>query len=359
MKFSVLILATLIFLCFSMRALAETVERIVAVVNDDIITSTDVDKYAARLKTGGLADDLLIPDEATKQALLKDRTKLLETMINAKVIDSEVKKQNLSVPIERVEQEIRKVAKNNNVSREELKSALLERGIPFSDYQDFIKTGLERQGLVEKAIASRIKISEDDVISAYAAKTGSAEQQAFEYTLAHIYFDSSKGGARAARLRADDAFAKLKSGIPFEREAADASEDPGYEQGGLLGVFKTGELKKDLESAVYKLQVGETTNVIPATGGFEIVKVLKKKLIPDPRTEKDREKIRAELYETAFKKQLHDWLAQLRTDAFVRINDAKSAAPTTAITVISPVALVTPPKATPPPVATPAAQPTK
>lgn len=316
-----LIVAGLLVASFgSSLAKAETVERIVAVVNDEIITQTDVERYAARLKTGGLADDLLIPDEATKDSLLKDREKLLQTMINAKVIDSEVKKQNLSVPVERVEQEIRKVAKNNNVSRDQLKDALKERGIAFSDYQDFIKTGLERQSLVEKAIASRIKISEDDVMQAYVAKSGASDAQAFEYTLAHIYFDSSKGGAKAARERADQALTKLKSGTAFEREAADASEDPAFEQGGMLGVFKTGELQKDLETNVQKLSVGENTSVIPANGGFQIVKVLKKRLIPDPRTEKEREKIRGELYEQSFKKQLKDWLDQLRQDAFVRMN---------------------------------------
>jgi peptidyl-prolyl cis-trans isomerase SurA len=346
MKLLSALLLSLVAVC----ATAETVERIVAVVNDEIITTTDVEKYAARLKTGGLADDLLIPDDTTKQALLKDREKLLQTMINAKVIDSEVKKQNLSVPIERVEQEIRKVAKNNGVSRDELKSALAERGIPFSDYQDFIKTGLERQSLVEKAIASRIKISEDDVMNAWAAKHGGTEEQAFEYTLAHIYFDSSKaGGAKASRQRADEALAKLKSGVPWDREAADASEDPGYEQGGLLGVFKTGELQKDLDSAIMKLQPGEFTNVIPASGGYEIVKVVKKKIIPDPRTEKEREGIRQQLYETAFKKQLHDWLEQLRTDAFVRINQPNAPVANTAVTVVSPSSGPASPKATPDP----------
>ncbi len=318
--FSTVLIFTAALLAPVVSAHAETVERIVAVVNDEIITQTDLDRYSVRLKTGGLADDLLIPDEAAKDAILKDREKLLQTMVNAKVIDSEVKKQGLSVPIERVEQEIRKVAKNNGVSRDELKAALQERGIAFSDYQDFIKTGLERQALVEKAIASRIKISEDDVIAAYTAKSGVTDQQAFEYTLAHIYFDSAKGGSKAARQRADEALGKLRSGVSFERQAADSSEDPAFEQGGLLGVFKTGELQKDLEASVQKLSPGETTNVIPANGGFQIVKVLKKRLIPDPRTEKDREKIRAELYETSFKKQLKDWLEQLRQDAFVRIN---------------------------------------
>ena len=303
-----------------LAARAETVERIVAIVNDEVIAQSDVNKYAERIRSGGLTDDLLIPDDATKQILLKDRQKLLQKMIDEKLINSEVKKQNLSVPIERVEQEIRKVAKNNNVSRDELKAALKERGIDFAEYQDFIKTGLERQGLVEKGITSRIKISEDDVMAQYAAEHGSAAEQAFEYTLAYMYFSSSKTGASTAKLRAQDALSKLKGGADFEKLAAEVSEDPNFEPGALLGVFKTGELQKDLEAAVQKMAAGEWTGVIPASGGFQIVKVAKKKIIADPRTEKDRERIRSVMYEKAFKKQLANWLEQLHQDAFIRIN---------------------------------------
>lgn len=309
--------------CIAGIANAETVERIVAIVNDEVITQTDINRYADRLKSGGLTDDLLIPDDATKQALIKDRSKLLQKMIDEKLIDSEVKKQNLSVPIEKVEQQIRTVAKNNGVSRDELKNALADRGIPFSEYQDFIKTGLERQGLVEKSITSRIKISEDDVMAQYAADKGANSEQAYEYTLSHIYFSSTKGGAPAAQSRANEAIAKLKGGAAFEKLAGEVSEDPAFEQGGVLGVFKTGELQKELENAVQKLQVGEFTNTLPTAGGYHIVKVVKKKIIADPRTEKDRERIRNELYEKAFKRQLTSWLEQLRQDAFIRINDPK------------------------------------
>ncbi len=301
-------------------AFAETVERIVAIVNDEIITTSDLDKYAQRIKTGGMTDDLLIPDEATKQTLLKDREKLLQKMIDEKIIDSEVKKQNLSVPIERVEQEIRSVAKRNNLTRDQLRDAIRERGIEFSQYQDFIKTGLERQSLVEKAIASRIKISEDDVMAAYLQENGGADSQAFEYTLARIFFDSKKGGAPAAKLRAEQTLQRLRSGTPFDRLAAEVSEDPNFEQGGLFGVFKTGELNKSLESSVAKLNAGENTGVLATDGGFQILAVTKKRVIPDPRTEEARAKLRGVLYERAFKKQLQNWLDQLRAEAFIRIN---------------------------------------
>lgn len=316
---AVSLLTVLVFVNGSV-AFAETVERVVAIVNDEIITSSDLDKFAARIKTGGLTDDLLIPDEASKQTLLKDREKLLQKMIEEKIIDSEVKKQNLTVPIERVEQEIRTVAKRNNLSRDELRAAIRERGIEFSQYQDFIKTGLERQSLVEKAIASRIKISEDDVMAAYMQENGGSEAQAFEFTLARIFFDSKKGGSSAAKTRAEQALQRLRSGIAFDRLAAEVSEDPNFEQGGNFGSFKTGELNKALENSIVKLNAGENTGVLATDGGFQILSVTKKRVIPDPRTEEARAKLRGVLYERAFKKQLQNWLDQLRSEAFIRIN---------------------------------------
>ena len=300
---------------------AEVVERIVAIVNDDIITQTDLAKYAARLKSGGLNDELLIPDEATRAAVLADHNKLLNKLIDEKILDSEVKKQNLSIPIERVEQEIRSIAKRNNISRDELKSAIQERGIEFSQYQDFIKTGLERQGLIEKAVTSKIKISEDDVLAAYLAHHPEDKNQAYEYSLAHIYFLSQRGGPEAARNRAEEAYKKLQEGGNFEKLASEYSEDPAFEAGGLLGVFKTGEVNADLEGSIAKLNAGEYTPVLSTRDGYHIVKVLKKKLITDPRTEKEREKIRAELYTKSYKKQFQSWMDQLHQDAFIRIND--------------------------------------
>lgn len=299
---------------------AETVERLVAIVNDEIITQSDISAYVERLKTGGLVDDMLVPDDASRQILIKDRDKLLQKIVEERVIDSEVKKQGLTVPIEKVEAEIRTIAKKNNVSRDELKAALLERSVTFSQYQDFIKTGLERQGLIERAITSRIKISEDDVMAAYSLAHGKSETQTFETTLSQIYFQSEKGGPAAAKARAEKSFQQLRDGANFEKIAAESSEDPGFEQGGVLGSFKPGELQKDLETVVQKLNVGEHSSVLATRGGFHIVKVNKKRPIADPRTEKDRERIRGQLYESAYKKQFHSWLEQLRQDAFVRIN---------------------------------------
>ena len=302
------------------NAQAEVVDRILAIVNDDIITQSDVVEFERRLKNGGLVDDQLVPDEATKQALLKDSAKLLQKVIDSRIIDSEVKKQGLSVPFERVEQEIRNIARRNNMSRDDLKNALQEKGIIFSTYQDFIKTGLERQALVEKSVTSKIKISEDDVLAALISEGKASETQAFEYTIAHILFLNKKAGAEAAAAKAQQAHKKLKEGAAFDRVAADYSNDPDFEIGGLLGTFKSGELSKELETTVAKLSPGEWTLPLPTAGGLHIVRLVKRKLIPDPKLEKEKDRVRALLGEKLFRRQYDIWLEQLRSESFLRLN---------------------------------------
>jgi peptidyl-prolyl cis-trans isomerase SurA len=301
-------------------AQAEIIERILATVNEDIITQTDLEHYAEQLRNGGLSDDLLIPDEATKEAVLKDHAKLLQKMIDAHIIDSEVKKQNLSVPLERVEQEIRGIAKRNGISRDDLKAAVEEKGIKFSKYQDFIKTGLERQSLIEKSITSKIRISEDDVLSQYSITHNDSTDQLFEYTLEHILFLNEKGGPARARERAEFVLKKLRDGGSFEKLASEYSEDPNFTSGGMLGTFKSGEFSRELEGPVQKLAVDDISGIVQTKAGFHILKLVKKHAIPDPKSEKEKEKIRNELYEKSYKKQFQSWLEQLHQDAFIRIN---------------------------------------
>ncbi len=302
-------------------ASAELVDRIMVIVNEEIITLSDVADFETRLKTGGLVDDQLVPDDATRQALLKDRELLVKKLIDARLIDAEVKKQNLTVPFERVEQEVRSIAGRNKMQRDDLKNALLEKGINFATYQDFIKTGLERQSLVEKSVTSKIKISEDDVLAALIAEGKASDAQAFEYSIAHIYFLGNKsGGIEGARTRAAGALAKLKEGTPFDRVAADFSEDPNFDVGGDLGTVKSGELSADLEKAIAKLSPGEWTQPLPTAGGIHIVRMIRRRLIPDANLEKAKDLVRAKLGEKRFRDQYNNWLEQLRTEASIRIN---------------------------------------
>ena len=298
---------------------AKLVDKVVAVVNETPITFTDMGKFRKKLKTGGLVDDALLKlgDPAAMQ---KDDKVLLNELIDEKLIDTEVKRKNLEVTIERVEQEIRSIATNNNISRQQLQSALQAKGVTLSQYQDFIKTSLERQNLIEKEVTSKIRISDEDISSYYLAKKGPSATQIFEYSLSHILFSSKNGGDEAALARAKNAEEKLKAGQSFDKLAEQLSEDANFAKGGTLGNFKAGEMIKEIDEAVRKVPTGEFSGVIKTALGYQIIKVNKRTLISDPKLDEERENIRRVLYTEAFKRQFRLWLAQRRDESFIRIN---------------------------------------
>lgn len=303
----------------SMTASAKVVDKIVAIVNDQPITMSDVEKFRKRLATGGLVDDALMK-LIDPQNLIKDKNALLNHIVDERLIDSEVKRKSMEVTIERVEQEIRTIAKNNGISRDQLRDALKAKGVNMSQYQDFIKTSLERQGLIEREVTSKIRISDDDVSSYYLSKKGPSGAQIFEYTLSHILFNPKNGGDGGALSRARSVEDKLKSGQSFEKLAEQFSEDSNFTKGGSLGTFKAGEMTKELDEAVRKLSPGEVSGIVKTAQGYHLIKINKRTLISDPRLDDEREGIRRTLYADAFKRQFRLWLNQRRDDSFIKIN---------------------------------------
>jgi peptidyl-prolyl cis-trans isomerase SurA len=299
------------------QAHAEIIERIVAIVNDQTLLLSDIDKHRAQLAKGGMSDDLLVTDP---KAVVSDKQKLIDLMINERLIDSEVQKQNLAVTVERVEQEIETIARSNKISKAQLRQALKEQGVDFAEYQNFIKKRIERHALIERAITSKIKISDEDVAAYYLQQKGSSGKEIFQYRLAHILFVPKGGDVEAAQQRAASVLEKLNSGKSFETLASQYSEDPNFTAGGMLGSFKSGEPLPEIEKAVSGLSVNQTTGVIKTRIGFHIVKLLEKNLIPSPDFEQNKNKIQGYLSEQAFKKQFAFWLTQKRQEAFIRIN---------------------------------------
>jgi peptidyl-prolyl cis-trans isomerase SurA len=303
----------------SSLAFGEVVDRILAVVNSEIVLLSDLKTFNRKVESGGMIDDLLLFGQRS-DSLKTNRQLMLDYLINEKILDSEIKRLNLSVTIERVEQEIRDIAKKNNVSRADLMSAIKAQGMNPSDYQDFIKTRIERQSLIEQEISSKIRVSDEDVSAQYSRMNPNTTTGIYEYSLAHILFNPRKGGPQAAKERADAVLKKLRDGASFDAVAEQNSEDPNFSAGGILGVFKAGEFSPEMEKAVHSLDAGEVSEVVQTRAGFHIMKVLSKKIITDPKFEHEKERIRGQLFEKAFQKHFKNWIDGKREESFIRIN---------------------------------------
>ena len=300
-----------------MHVHAEVVEKIVAIVNDEVITQQDIETYKKQLQKGKFVDDLLMSD---KDKVLKDRAALIDHMIDEKIVDSEVKREDLSVTLEKVDQEVQKIAEGNHMTKSQLAAAVSKEGISFADYQQFIKQRLERQALIQKAISSKIKITEDEIQNYYLNHYKGGSLTGYEYSVAHILFLPKGGDKEAALSRAKSVLEKLNKGESFETLASQYSEDPNFTNGGYLGTFKSGEFLKELETAVQPLPVGEHSGIVTSKLGYHIVKLLSKKITNDPAYDAKKKEIQNALYEKAFAQQFKFWIAQKRQESFIKIN---------------------------------------
>jgi len=309
-----------IFLCLLPRpSFGAVIEHVVAIVNEEAILQSDFIQFESKVRSGAIVDDLLTDDP---KKLLNNPGALLQHMINEKIIDSEIKRKNLNISFEQVEKEINKIAKRNGISRSQLSSALKEQGTDFSEYQDFIKKRLERQALIEQTITSKIKISDEDILSYYLSqRKGTNSKDSYEFKISHIFFSADNGSLKEAEVRAKQVLGRLKKGESFEALASRYSEDPNFTTGGTLGTFKSGEFLSSMESALKKINVGQVTELVKTDAGVHILKLLDRKVIADPQLDQEKESIRQVLYQEAFKKQFTFWLEQKKREAFIRVNE--------------------------------------
>ena len=148
-----LILSTLIF----NLAQAELVEKITAIVNSEIILDSDFKLLQKKIKTSSMIDDSLV-ENGDAHSLVDNKKAQLDYLINEKILDSEVKRLNLNVTMEKVQQEIKEMAKRNNITTDEVLNAIKGQGMSVADYQAFLKTRMERQSLLEMEIISKIRV---------------------------------------------------------------------------------------------------------------------------------------------------------------------------------------------------------
>ncbi|NUM59569.1 MAG: peptidylprolyl isomerase [Bdellovibrionaceae bacterium] len=298
---------------------AELVEKIVAIVNSEIILDSDFKLLQKKIKTSSMIDDSLVETGDT-HSLVDNKKSQLDYLINEKILDSEVKRLNLNVTMEKVQQEIKEMAKRNNITTDEVLNAIKSQGMGVADYQAFLKTRMERQSLLEMEIISKIRVTEEDAFTEFLKKNPQAKNSISEYKIAHILFNTKKSGPQAAQERANLVYNRLKKGEKFEALAEQFSEDADFSQGGLLGTFKAGDFSKEIEDSIKNIDVGEVTPVMKTKQGLHIFKILEKKSVKDPKFEKEKATITSSLVEKNFKRQLKIWLQSKKDEAFIRVN---------------------------------------
>jgi peptidyl-prolyl cis-trans isomerase SurA len=315
-------LCILAFALVSASLSAQTiVEEIIARVNDGIITRSDLqrsrDQLQQDIKQGRSSN--------TNEDFATREKNVLRDLIDQKLLVQRAKDEGLNVDNEVIKRldEIRK--QNNLDSMEDLEKAAKDQGVSFEDFKDNMRNSMLTQRVIGQDVGRRIQITPSEVAKYY--EEHKAEFKSPESVhLAEILVsteakpNAAKPDEAAAEAKAKSLLDEIKAGAKFEDVAKKSSDDAASApQGGDLGVFKKGELSPELETLVYALQPGQTTDVIRTKQGFIILKVLEHK--PEGMmTEKEAEnEIQERLYYEKLQPAVREFLTQLREESYIDI----------------------------------------
>jgi peptidyl-prolyl cis-trans isomerase SurA len=250
------------------------VDRIVAVVNDEVITHNDLNDRVNLVirqiqRQGG---QLPAADALSRQ--------ILERLINDLVQVQLAKETGIKVDDATLDRTIERIAQENNLSVAAFRAALERDGIRYARFREDIRSEILLARLREREIDNQVVVTDAEVDTEVARQAREASSDS-EYNLAHILVvvapQSNAQQIEQRRRRALAALSELRKGTNFAQVAATYSDAPDALQGGVLGWRATGRLPQQFLAAVTKLQANEVSDIIRSPNGFHIVKLLEKR----------------------------------------------------------------------------------
>jgi peptidyl-prolyl cis-trans isomerase SurA len=301
---------------------AELVDRIVAVVNDDIILLSDLEETISPMRAALEKEGYSL---AAQERMIEDRRdKILEQMIHDKLTDQQARRLNLKVADEEVDATIERIRSANRLSDDELRRALELDGMTYESYRTQIKEQMLRARLVNRQVKSKIVITDNDVKAYYDANIETYTGRV-KYHLRHILLKVAVDADPSEKARVRDQFnvirERLQAGEPFEKLAELFSEAPTASQGGQLGVFGTHLLTEEIRQALEGLQAKEFSEVVETDQGYQMFYVEDIISSGGKTLEEATPEIRDKLYADVVDKKFKTWIEDLRKKSHIQILD--------------------------------------
>jgi len=248
--------------------------RIVAIVNDGIIMSSELDKAVDNVRTQLLAKGAQLPEHAV---LVKQ---VLERLVIEKLQLQIAENNSMSIDDSTLNNEVLDLARQNNMTLENFRAVLEQDGYSYNDFREDLRKQLLIQELRRQMVSSRVKVNDLEVDNLLAMLKASGKGEV-EYHLAHILVDIPEASGpeeiAAAEQRAASILARLRNNADFAELAVAESDGQTALEGGDIGWRNLGQMPSLFVEPLQTLQVGDVSDLIRSNGGFHIIKLLEKR----------------------------------------------------------------------------------
>lgn len=247
---------------------AEVVSRIAAVVNDDIITTYQLDQALNQHLAG-------LERQPSPAQLAPLRRQLLDRLIEETLVKQRIRALNLTVSEEEVETALLDVQKQNQLTREELKEAVLAQGMTFEAYQANLRQQILRYKLISAEVRSKVDVSEQEIVEYYRAHLDEyryPDQIRLSALSLPIPAIADGFQREAIEIAAAEAAERLQTGEEFET-VVEAYQDEYDAEAATMGSFAPGEMSGDFVAAVEPVGVGGYSDPVVTGDAILILRV--------------------------------------------------------------------------------------
>lgn len=262
-----------LLLCGTAPAAPIQLDRIVAVVNNGVITELELERRVDQLLRQMAAQKTPAPP---RRLLTRQ---VLERMITERAVLQFAEDSNIRFDGPVLDRAIARIAQDNNLSPEAFRKALEADGIDFAEFREQIRTEMTIARLREREAENKVVVT-DAEIDNYLVTQAQTDQPS-EYRLAHILILTPEGASpeklTELRAKAEQALAELRAGADFAQVSAVYSDAQNALQGGNLGWRHEGQLPDLFLKALAGLKTGEVSGVLRSGNGFHIFKLLEKR----------------------------------------------------------------------------------
>jgi peptidyl-prolyl cis-trans isomerase SurA len=263
-------LALLLPLCAAAQDTAQ-VDRIVAVVNKEVITASELSEAVA-----GVQRQMRRQGTAPPERALLER-QMLERMIVDRAQLQMARDRGIRIDELQLDRAVQRVAQNNNLSLADFRRALERDGVPFQAWREELREQMMVNRLREREVDDRIQVSDTEIDLFLAELKARPETGRVEYQLSHIAIRvPDQAGAEqieAGRARARKALDELRAGGDFARLAASYSDAPDALQGGMIGWRSHDRLPELFSSTLAGMKAGEVSEILRSPAGFHLLKL--------------------------------------------------------------------------------------
>ena len=252
----------------------QSLNSIVAVVNDDIILSSELENATGSVVKQLEEKGTPLPEESVLEKEVLD--KLIMESLQLQLAASN----GITIDDSQLNTEIKELAENNGVSLTEFRNILERDGYSYQAFREDLRKQLTIMQVRRMMVASTIKVNDQEIDNLLATLKSSG-QGGVEYHLGHILIAipeaASPGEIQATKARAGNTLQRLRGGADFAEVALVTSDSQTALEGGDLGWRNLGQLPSMFLDTVKDMQVGDISDLIRSSGSFHIIKLLGKR----------------------------------------------------------------------------------